>query len=138
MAPNVYIFDTDSQYSALLNGICRTSDLHSAIFNDANDFMEQVPEAGILVLDLKMSFCDGICIIKKLSAINSKLKLILMSSYDIGVLKTAKALADSLNVSVVASLRKPILVSSFRQALEQAVYCCSQPSISEEEKLQVC
>lgn len=137
MAPHVYIFDTDSQYSALLNGICRTTDMHSAIFNDASDFLEQVPEEGILVLDLKMSFCDGIGIIKKLSTINSKLKLILMSSYDLGVLKAAKVLADSHNVSVVACLRKPILVSSFRQALEQAAYCCSQSCVSEDE-LQVC
>ena len=138
MNPNVYIFDTDPEYSTLLKGICRTTDLHSTVFNTSSEFLQQIPQQGILVLDIKMSFGDGLEILKKLSSAGSKLKLILMSSYDAGVLKRAKQLALANSLSVSACLRKPILVSSFRWALEQAVYSFDHAACEDMQEFQVC
>lgn len=138
MNPHVYIFDTDPEYSALLKGICGTTDLSSTVFNTPTELLQQIPQEGILVLDIKMSFCDGLEIIKNLARSDNHLKLILMSSYDAGVLKGAKQLALSCGFHVCACLRKPVLVSSFRDALEQAVCSVKLGSSDNIAQLQVC
>ena len=138
MSPNVYIFDTDPEYSALLKGICRTTDLDSSVFNTPSEFLQQIPQHGILVVDIKMSFCDGLEIVKSLSNAGSRLKLIFMSSCDAGVLKGARQLAMANNLSVSACLRKPILVSSFRAALKQAACSLEQTGTEDLQELQYC
>lgn len=137
MSPHVYIFEKEPEYAELLKGICSTTDFSSTVFNSTSECFYQIPRHGILVLDIKMSFCDGMEIINALARIDNTIKLILMSSSGEGVLKAAKEQAQSNGLEVTTCLKKPILVSVFRHALAQAAQELSYCECTKELESQV-
>jgi len=129
MKAQVYILDDDLQYATLLKGMCQMESFIVHVFNNANFFLANLPVDGILVLDLKMPNCDGIEVIRELASREVKLKLILMSGYDAGVLKSAKTLAEARNLEVIASFSKPVRVAEFVNALNMAEQAIEQMSL---------
>jgi EAL domain-containing protein (putative c-di-GMP-specific phosphodiesterase class I)/FixJ family two-component response regulator len=75
-------------------------------------------EPTVLFLDLLLGPHDGVEILRALAARGSRTPVILASGMDERVLHSAARLAASLDLTVVAELKKPMSVATLRDALE--------------------
>lgn len=135
------ILDDDEQYAKLLLEVAQSEGWQAEYCDSALAFIQDLPDSGVLVLDLVMPDVDGIEVIRALARAKSNVTLILISGFDSRVLHSAKELARAHNIEVVASLTKPIAVTEFALALAKIKPQSATPaksthktsSVSEEE-----
>lgn len=120
MKVNICILDDDVQFTGMLKRIAESFNYVVQVFNDAGLFLDDVPETGVLILDLKMPGLDGIEVINRLAKAQSRLQLILMSGYDDDVLNSASTLAKAHNLTVLGKFTKPVNIHVLKQALDTA------------------
>ena len=88
--------------------------------SDPHDFIEGYSDdLSVIVIDLTMPGMDGVELIRYVASVNSKAEIILMSGFDLGVLHSAKELADSRGLNVKGVLEKPISISSLEEILDR-------------------
>ena len=127
----LYILDDDEQYADLLADIASNAGwLSIAEQNPVNFLKNDLSKIDILVLDLNMPEMDGIEVIRNLAERHATLSLILVSGFDSRVLHSAQQLAEAHNLTVVASLTKPISIAEFVKVLNSI-----EDSTPENEKL---
>ncbi len=115
----LYVLDDDQQYAELLVEVASSQRWQAESFQDPVCFLSsQLPDSGILVLDLIMPEMDGIEVIRALAEKASQLSLILISGFDSRVLHSAQQLAEAHNIKVHASLSKPLSIGEFISVLE--------------------
>jgi len=84
------------------------------IIDDEEQIADLLGEAVSLSNMPKM---DGIEVIRELSKNGSKASLILMSGYDVGVLRSAEKLAHAYELEIMTSINKPIQLDELMMAL---------------------
>ena len=128
--PKLFVLDDDEQYAELLVDVASnvgwdaSYEKHPATFIDSD-----LPQNGVVILDLNMPEMDGIEVIRLLAKKNSNLIIILISGFDSRVLHSAQQLAEAHNFMVFASLTKPISITEFIKHITQA-----RESIHQEKK----
>jgi signal transduction histidine kinase len=80
----ILIVEDDNTSYLLIREILRFSDFeihHVSDGKDAVDFIEQNPETGLILMDIKMPFMDGYEATSKIRKINPKIKIIAQTAY---------------------------------------------------------
>ncbi|PCJ49732.1 MAG: hypothetical protein COA74_04575 [Gammaproteobacteria bacterium] len=115
----VFIIDDEEQIADLLGEAVSLSGFIPNIYTDATIFFEEnkYNNKSIIILDLNMPKMDGIEVIRELSKNGSKASLILMSGYDVGVLRSAEKLAHAYELEIMTSINKPIQLDELMMAL---------------------
>ncbi|MBF0264858.1 MAG: EAL domain-containing response regulator [Gammaproteobacteria bacterium] len=114
----LYILDDDSLYSDLLAEVAQNEGWNVTTEQSAINFLEfELSDDAVLVLDLVMPEMDGIEVIRNLASKKIHLPLILISGFDARVLHSAKQLAEAHNMTVLASLNKPLPINEFINVL---------------------
>lgn len=117
----VYVLDDDVDYADLLVEVAVEAGWQAESVHSATSFLlTDIPQSGVLVLDLNMPDMDGIEVIRALAdkKINDLL-LILISGFDARVLHSVQQLAEAHNMKVLASLTKPAPVTEFIRVLDE-------------------
>ena len=110
----IFIVDDDEQQAVLMQAMAETAQLKTEVFTNSIDFLNTtIKENDTVVLDLQMPDKDGIEIMRELAAQNINPNFILVSGFDERVLHSAKQLAESKHLNVVATLSKPIKAKEF-------------------------
>ena len=87
---------------------------------DPRDFIKEYSDdLSVIVMDLTMPDMDGVELIRHLASVDSKIGIILMSGFDMGVLHSARELADSRGLNVIGVLEKPISISDLEEMLDR-------------------
>ena len=87
---------------------------------DPRDFIKEYSDdLSVIVMDLTMPDMDGVELIRHLASVDSKTGIILMSGFDMGVLHSARELADSRGLNVIGVLEKPISISDLEEMLDR-------------------
>ena len=133
----VYLLDDEPEMLELLKSAVEMVNMLPVEFTLASDFFNQVTEIeslSIMVLDLHMPEMDGIEVMRKLATMDKSPALILMSGHDQGVLNSAEKLGRAHNLSIITSLKKPIILKDFQKLLiEQSDL--SQPVVSKKMRI---
>jgi EAL domain-containing protein (putative c-di-GMP-specific phosphodiesterase class I)/AmiR/NasT family two-component response regulator len=110
----IFIVDDDEQQANLMRAMAETAQLETELFTNSVDFLNTAISVNdIVVLDLQMPDKDGIEIMRELASQNIKPNFILVSGFDERVLHSAKQLAESKHLNVVATLSKPLKAKEF-------------------------
>lgn len=75
-------------------------------------------EPVVIILDLKMPQVDGVELLRKLAARNSKAQIVMMSGADQRVLQTALRLGNDRGLRMLGTLQKPIRVGDIQKVFE--------------------
>jgi len=131
----IFIIDDEEQIAEMLGEVVTLSGFHANIYSDATVFFEENKhnDHATIILDLNMPMMDGIEVIRKLSNSNCKASLILMSGYDMSVLRSAEKLAQAHGLEIVTSLMKPIQLDSLMEVLKNHRARMSSASTSTEK-----
>jgi EAL domain-containing protein (putative c-di-GMP-specific phosphodiesterase class I) len=93
------------------------------------------PDTTLILLDLMMPDTDGIEVLRLLSALQCKARIVLMSGISKRVLETAEKLAQALDLAIVGHLVKPFRLAELEVVLktyasrESSVAALKHPSI---------
>ena len=121
----IFIVDDDEQQANLMRAMAETAQLETELFTNSIDFLNTAISANdIVVLDLQMPDKDGIEIMRELATQNIKPNFILVSGFDQRVLHSAKQLAESKDLNVVATLSKPLKAKEFITLLSNTYAEC--------------
>ncbi|MFW5443744.1 MAG: EAL domain-containing protein [Methylococcaceae bacterium] len=121
----IFIVDDDEQQAHLMQAMADTAELEAQIYTSSVAFLNAtVTENDIVVLDLQMPDKDGIEIMRELASNNVKPHFILVSGFDERVLHSAKQLAESKQLHVVATLAKPLKAKTFISLLSKTYLQC--------------
>lgn len=121
----IVIVDDDEQQANLMRAMAETAQLETEIFTNSIDFLNSSISANdIVVLDLQMPDKDGIEIMRELAIQNIKPNFILVSGFDERVLHSARQLAESKHLNVVATLSKPLKAKEFIALLSNTYTEC--------------
>jgi len=123
----IFIVDDDEQQAMLMRAMAETSQLETELFTNSIDFLHtEIFENDIVVLDLQMPDKDGIEIMRELATRNISPNFILVSGFDERVLHSAKQLAESKHLNVVATLSKPLKAKEFISLLSNTYAECRE------------
>ncbi len=116
----IFIIDDEEQIAEMLGEVVSLSGFNANIYTDATVFFEEgkFNDNATIILDLNMPNMDGVEVIRELSSKSSKASLILMSGYDMSVLRSAEKLAQAHGLEIVTSLMKPIQLDSLMEVLD--------------------
>ena len=121
------VVDDETDFAEFVADVAKDAGFRVLSTDDPAEFFELYSsETNIVVLDLFMPGIDGIELIRHLADKNSKAALILMSGKSESVLHAAQALAEELNINVLATLQKPILPDELKNAF--SMYAPEQSS----------
>jgi len=116
----IFIIDDEEQIAEMLGEVVTISGFHANTYTDATVFFQENKhnDNATIILDLNMPMMDGVEVIRELSKNNCKASLILMSGYDMSVLRSAEKLAQAHGLEIVTSLMKPIQLDVLIEVLE--------------------
>ncbi len=120
-SPTIYLLDDEPGMLDLLGDVVEMAGLVPQPFEKASVFLEQVKDIetdSILVLDLFMPEMDGIEVMRNLADLPNPPALILVSGHDKGVLHSAEELGRAHNLTILASLPKPVSVVELQSLLK--------------------
>ena len=144
-APKLVIVDDEPGITQLISDIARQAGFEVQVFNTAPDFLEQYGgDANLIMLDLVMPGIDGVEMIRHLAERHCMARLVIMSGFDTGVLRSAQNLAVERGLNFHSTLGKPFRFEPLFTLLRQIFQDCQMPetapaatlmprSISEEE-----
>jgi len=121
--PKIVIVDDESEIVEFLTEAASMCGFEPTGVSDFNSFraVYESSEVDVIVLDLMMPDTDGLEFLNYLGSRNCTASIVLMSGYDRRVLKTARQLALSEHMNLVATLEKPISFDDFESVLRDAV-----------------
>jgi len=124
----VLAFDDDPAVGRLVVRVATMSGMQAIAVTDAEAFDQtlRTNPPHLVLLDLQLGDTDGVEQLRLLADQNYTGALVLMSGFDARVLGTARALGQSLGLTVEAVLEKPLRVVDLEQLLER-VRSTSQP-----------
>ncbi|REL28036.1 EAL domain-containing protein [Thalassotalea euphylliae] len=126
----LYILDDNEQYAELLKEFAEQASWRAEFETNVVSFLtKEFPTCDALVLDLVMPNFDGIEVIRMLADRGQHCPLILVSGFDKKVLHSAEQLAKAHDIEVLATLTKPIEMSSFVQLLDRVAINIQQPKL---------
>lgn len=124
---HIYIVDDNEQQTQLMQAMAATANITTLTYNSSINFLAApLKQHDIVVLDLQMPEKDGIEIMRELAAKNIKPNFILVSGFDERVLHSARQLAESKHLNVIATLTKPIKAKNFITLLTETLDQCKQ------------
>ena len=125
------VVDDEPEIGELICDIASESGYQTQSLSHSEEFPNYYSDQlDVIVLDLMMPGVDGIELLRFLAEHSSKAKIILISGYDMGVLKSAQKLATEQGLSVVATLGKPILIEDIDSILKNIIHNGSQRPLS--------
>jgi EAL domain-containing protein (putative c-di-GMP-specific phosphodiesterase class I)/ActR/RegA family two-component response regulator len=71
----------------------------------------------LMIVDLEMPVMDGVELIERMHARKLAIPLVVASSRELALIQTVEAVARNLGMTVLAAVRKPLLLTTLRQAL---------------------
>ena len=85
--------------------------------NTAEFIRAYTDDASVIILDLLMPGTDGVEHLRFLSDGNCQAAILLISGFDVGVLRAAEKLAIERGLWVIGTLQKPIRIADIHNAL---------------------
>lgn len=130
----IYIVDDDEQQAHLMQAMAETAKLKTTLYTSSIEFLStSINPFDIVILDLQMPEKDGIEIMRDLAAKNIKPAFILVSGFDERVLHSARQLAESKQLNVIATLTKPIKAKHFITLLKETFKQCNESCLQQLE-----
>ena len=119
---SVLIVDDDAQVCGFIEEVAQGLGLRTATAQNSHQFRDllEALSPGLIVLDLNIpGGQDGIELLRFLADQDCRADIVLNSGFDEQVLKTAKRLAESHGLNLVATLHKPNTVEALEAALSR-------------------
>ena len=136
--PTIYLLDDEPDMLSLLSDIVEETNLTAQCFSQATQFFStiaQFEKNALMVLDLNMPGMDGIEVMRRLANMQNPPKLILISGHDSGILHSAEKLGNAHNLTILASLNKPIKLEALQGILKQH---CVSTNVDSSEHTAIC
>ena len=122
---NVVFVDDDPEFGELVSAAAAQLRIPCTVTRDAVSFLAVLgPETTLVILDLLMPGLDGIEVLRLLSQREHKPAVAFVSGTGKRVIESARALAESLGMTVAGHLEKPFRLRD----LEQLLSCKVMPS----------
>ncbi len=117
----VLAFDDDPAVGRLVVRVATLSGMQATAVADAEAFGQSLrtDPPQLVLLDLQLGDTDGVEQLRRLADRNYTGALVLMSGFDARVLGTARALGQSLGLTLEGVLEKPLRVAELEQLLER-------------------
>ncbi len=119
--PRLLVLDDDAAIGRLVGRVARAAGFVPAITAEPSAFHREIAAAvpQVVALDLQLGTSDGVEQLRALAEHHYPGAIILMSGFDTRVLATARSLAVSLGLRVVAALSKPLEIQELRETLRR-------------------
>lgn len=125
MNVKIFIMDDDPDFGELIAEVSEMVGIGAAYTSQPSQFeaeLAKYPHTQIIFLDLNMPERDGVEIIRSLGNQNFDGALVLMSGFDESVLSTAYDLAESYELNLLPSLKKPFSIESIKNLISEFVF----------------
>ena len=115
----IVVFDDDEEIRQLVTLLAQRDGFEVFAVATFDDFKRTVAEVNpdAIVQDLSLDDCDGIDVLRYLGDVHTGAAVILISSFDERLLKSAVNLGQSFGLTIVGNLRKPITGAGLRDVL---------------------
>ncbi|HKK15928.1 MAG TPA: EAL domain-containing response regulator [Gammaproteobacteria bacterium] len=124
------VIDDEADVAEFIGNAGRVKNFEVRVTTDGQQFKTLLRSfnPSIISLDLMMPELDGIEILRFLADEKSNAALLLVSGMDVRTLHTAERLAKSLNLNILGSMQKPIMLDDFDTIIEKGMKSGSQIS----------
>lgn len=116
---SLIVFDDDEEIRQLLTLLAQKQGFAATSVGTFDELKKAVATSSpdVILQDLSLGDCDGIEVLRYLGSQNCKAAIILISSFDERLLKSAMNLGSDFGLNVLGHLRKPISGSGLREVL---------------------
>ena len=116
----VFVLEDDPGITAVVCRTCMMLDLPVRLFSMVADFRAagEIPENGLLLLDLGLADSNGIDVLRLLAAGHCTIPIVLMSGEDERLLNTVQKLGESYGLNIAGILQKPFTLADLKQVLQ--------------------
>lgn len=113
------VFDDDEEIRQLLTLLAQKQGFSVTAVSTFDELKKTVASEmpDVILQDLSLEDCDGIEVLRYLGELHCKASIILISSFDERLLKSAMNLGSDFGLNVLGHLRKPISGSGLREVL---------------------
>lgn len=125
MNVQIFIMDDDPDFGELIAEVSEIVGISAAYTSQPSQFETELakhPNTQIIFLDLNMPGRDGVEIIRSLGSLNFRGSVVLMSGFDESVLSTAYDLAESYELNLLPTLKKPFSIESIKNLITEFVF----------------
>ncbi|MEP9355921.1 EAL domain-containing response regulator [Xanthobacter sp. KR7-65] len=114
----IFVLDDESEIGEYICAVARMNDFDSRYFSDAEEFLAAlvVSPATCVAIDLQMPGLDGIEVLRRLSALQFRSPILIMSGMDLKVLESARHFAKAHRLAVSDIIPKPVRVEELGRA----------------------
>jgi len=114
----IIVIDDDPDIGMLIADIAESMGFVCEVTKDAESFLRTLrPDTSMIFLDLLIPGFDGIEILRQLAQRRCKTRIVMMSGMDKRVIESARALGDSLGLTIVGHLTKPFHIAQLETLL---------------------
>jgi EAL domain-containing protein (putative c-di-GMP-specific phosphodiesterase class I)/CheY-like chemotaxis protein len=125
--PKLVVVDDEPGITKLVSDIALQAGFEVQVFNTAPDFLAQYGGgAHLIMLDLVMPGIDGVEMIRHLAERHCAARLVIMSGFDTGVLRSAQNLAVERGLNFHSTLSKPFRFEQLFSLLRQIFQDCQK------------
>lgn len=115
----VLVFDDDQEIRQLLTMLAEKEGFRVHSVSSFNSFKDSIAinHPDVIIQDLSLDDCDGVEVLRYLGAQNCKSSIILISSFDERLIKSAVNLGEDFGLTIIGNMRKPISGAGLRELL---------------------
>ena len=113
------VLEDDPGITAVVRRTCMMLDLSVRAYSLVADFHAagEIPENGVLLLDLGLADSNGIDVLRRLAADQCTIPIVLMSGEDERLLNTVQKLGESYGLNIAGILQKPFALADLQAKL---------------------
>ena len=113
------IVDHDKHYTDFLAAVASENGCHSTVINQSSHFpIRYHNNIDLITMEVFMPVIDGIELLQFLARQKCQAQIILISACGPELLRSTKAFAENLGLSIKATLDKPYNIAEFNQILK--------------------